>query len=74
MLADRARERELLGAETKVYNSDRCVRQRAVGRVLSRIVLTLFFQVRTAYVRGHAGAGDEVRVLAGGLETDFISE
>jgi len=31
MLADRARERELLGAETKVYNSDRCVGRREVS-------------------------------------------
>ena len=47
MLADRARERELLGAETKVYNSDKCAQM--ITSVLSIQSLTLARFVRPTF-------------------------
>jgi hypothetical protein len=55
-LADQAREKELLGTQTKVYNSDR------QASILDqyRICLTAALQVCPANVRRHTGKGVEV--------------
>jgi hypothetical protein len=55
-LADKARERELLGSETRVYNSDRYVVDVA-GRTDIRLTL---WQVRSTDLCRHTGAHDEV--------------
>ena len=53
-LASQAMEKELLGAETKVYNSDRCVLIRAGDRSLSiKTLLTRTAQICTANICCH---------------------
>jgi len=60
-LASRAMEKELLGAETKVYNSDRCVQ---IVRILE-CVGTNTIQVRAPDVRSHTCEYHEVSALHG---------
>jgi hypothetical protein len=56
-LADKAREKELLGSETKVYNSDRHVMNIVYW---GNMQLTDLAQVCPANLRDHAGARDKV--------------
>jgi hypothetical protein len=59
-LADRAREKELLGTETRVYNSDRYV----LGcSTVGRRQLTTRIQVRSTYLCDHTGTRDEVGAI-----------
>jgi len=55
-LADQAREKELLGSNTKVYNSDR----QATPFEHEGLNLTVALQVRPTNVRCHTGEGAEV--------------
>lgn len=57
-LADQAREKELLGTETRVYNSDR-----QVAWTDYECVLTMLLQIRQTYVRYYTGKTVEVEGL-----------
>jgi hypothetical protein len=55
-LADKAREKELLGSETRIYNSDRCV-----TRTSRQGTTNNHSQVRPANLCCHTGERDEIR-------------
>lgn len=55
-LADKAREKELLGSETRIYNSDRCV-----ARMSRQDTTNSYPQVRPANICCHTGERDEIR-------------
>jgi hypothetical protein len=69
-LADKAREKELLGSETRVYNSDR------YGVNMGRRgdnQLTLWLQIRSTNLRDHARARDEIekRIVGSTILSDW---
>jgi hypothetical protein len=57
-LADKAREKELLGSETRVYNSDRYTDSGELRRMRFANVCT---QVRSTDLCHHTGTRDQVR-------------
>ena len=63
-LASQAMEKELLGAETKVYNSDRCVLLRLWGRIsrqrTHRSLLTRAAQIRATNLCRYTEQCDQV--------------
>jgi len=56
-LADKAREKELLGSETKIYNSDRYVLEEIRPNEWQ---VDRWLQVRSTDLRNHAGTRDEI--------------
>lgn len=57
-LADKAREKELLGSETKIYNSDRYNHEASVHVTVE---LMRWLQVRSTNLRSHPRERDEVK-------------
>jgi hypothetical protein len=57
-LADKAREKELLGSETRVYNSDRYIDS---GELWRKRFANVWTQVRSTDFCHHAGTRDQVR-------------